>query len=92
MSDVPRTSHSQSRVSERSPTRPASTNPKPITAKPQPMGPPPAPSSGAADDDDDFDFMSKIPSPVISLPSAPRAKSGGVQVELHILNNWIYLY
>ncbi|KAH9024186.1 hypothetical protein EDB84DRAFT_1440770 [Lactarius hengduanensis] len=81
MSDVPRSSCSQSRASERSPpTISASTNPKQITAKPQPMGPPPAPLSGAADDDDDdFDFMSKIPSPVVSLPSAPRAKSGGTQ-------------
>ncbi|KAH9039763.1 hypothetical protein EDB85DRAFT_2140847 [Lactarius pseudohatsudake] len=80
MSDVLRASRSQSRASERSPpTRPASTKPKPIAAKPQPMGPPPAPSSGGADDIDDFDFMSKIPSPVVSLPPAPRAKSGGTQ-------------
>ncbi|KAH9040931.1 hypothetical protein EDB85DRAFT_2140089 [Lactarius pseudohatsudake] len=80
MSDVPRSSRSQSRASERSPpTRPASTKPKPIAAKPEPMGPPPAPSSGGADDLDEFDFMSKIPSPVMSLPQAPRAKSGGTQ-------------
>ncbi|KAH8984302.1 hypothetical protein EDB86DRAFT_3084682 [Lactarius hatsudake] len=80
MSDVPRSSCSQSRASERSqPTRPASTRPKLITAKPQPMGPPPAPSSGGVDDLDDFDFMSKIPSPVMSLPPAPRARSGGTQ-------------
>ncbi|KAH9022209.1 hypothetical protein EDB85DRAFT_2151888 [Lactarius pseudohatsudake] len=80
MSDVPRASRSQSRASERSPpTRPASTKPKPIAAKPQAMGPPPAPSSGGADDIDNFDFMSKIPSPVVSLPPAPRAKSGGTQ-------------
>ncbi|KAH9012057.1 hypothetical protein EDB85DRAFT_2159344 [Lactarius pseudohatsudake] len=94
MSDVPRSSRSQSRASERSPpTMSTSTNPKQITAKPQPMGPPPAPLSGAADDDDDdFDFMSKIPSPVVSLPSAPRAKSGGTQVELHILNNSKHVY
>ncbi|KAH9024315.1 hypothetical protein EDB85DRAFT_2150559 [Lactarius pseudohatsudake] len=65
MSDVPRASRSQSRASERSPpTRPASTKPKPIAAKPQPMGPLLAPLSGGADDIDDFDFMSKIPSPV----------------------------
>ncbi|KAH9007738.1 hypothetical protein EDB85DRAFT_2165278 [Lactarius pseudohatsudake] len=64
MSDVPRSSRSQSCASERSPpTRPASTKPKPIAAKPEPMGPPPAPSSGGADDLDEFDFMSKIPSP-----------------------------
>ncbi|KAH8978647.1 hypothetical protein EDB86DRAFT_3090267 [Lactarius hatsudake] len=43
------------------------------------MGPPPAPSSGGVDDLDDFDFMSKIPSPVMSLPPAPRARSGGTQ-------------
>ncbi|KAH8994653.1 hypothetical protein EDB86DRAFT_3078000 [Lactarius hatsudake] len=80
MSDVPRSSRSQSRASEQSqPTRPASTRPKSITAKPQPMGPPPAPSSGGVDDLDDFDFMSKIPSPVMSLPPAPRARSGGTQ-------------
>ncbi|KAH8983596.1 hypothetical protein EDB86DRAFT_3085261 [Lactarius hatsudake] len=80
MSDVPHSSHSQSCASERSPlTRPASTRPKSITAKPQPMGPPPAPSSGGADDLDDFDFMSKIPSPVMSLPPAPRTRSGGTQ-------------
>ncbi|KAH8980289.1 hypothetical protein EDB86DRAFT_2835410 [Lactarius hatsudake] len=72
MSDVPRSSHSQSCASERSPpTRPASTRPKSITAKPQPMGPPPAPSSGGADDLDDFDFMSKIPSPVIPSGRSP---------------------
>ncbi|KAH9022136.1 hypothetical protein EDB84DRAFT_1565088 [Lactarius hengduanensis] len=80
MSDGPRSSRSQSRASERSPpTRPASTKPKPITAKPQPMGPPPAPSPGGADDLDEFDFMSKIPSPAMSLLPAPRAKSGGTQ-------------
>ncbi|KAH9010053.1 hypothetical protein EDB85DRAFT_1902454 [Lactarius pseudohatsudake] len=80
MSDGPCSSRSQSRASERSPpTRPASTKPKPITAKPQPMGPPPAPSPGGADDLDEFDFMSKIPSPAMSLLPAPRAKSGGTQ-------------
>ncbi|KAH8985229.1 hypothetical protein EDB86DRAFT_2833171 [Lactarius hatsudake] len=80
MSDIPCSSRSQSHASERSPlTRPTSTRPKLITAKPQPMGPPPAPSSGGVDDLDDFNSMSKIPSPVMSLPPAPRARSRGTQ-------------